>query len=210
MGMTPGKLWCVLAVLLLGGCGGPPPPLEEEISARNTRDYNLWWSRHRPNLSSADEARFLTAIQTIKLECSLTVTGQSSAQRAAQLHALLDGATVRQVIAFGEFIQIHRYLLENYIDAQMLDLNRDQLDNVPPGSDPMVALSIKEHIRRLTQRLLARKTKLDQLQAQLDTLCPELDLDPWETRPRHRDSLPVAMVQARFANPKTLIASPMP
>ena len=96
-------------------------------------------------------------------------------------------------------------MIENYVDAEMLDLNRDQLDNVRPGSDLSISFSIEDQIRHLTERMTARKRELDELTAKMQSLMPNLHLDPWQTRPRNRDDLPFQLVHQRFKHPTELV-----
>lgn len=193
-----------LLLLLMVGCGGPADPLDEVIRATSTREYNRWWNNHRANLPPKIEARYLAAIQVLKLEMSIWPTDQVNADREANLNRQLEGSTVRQVIVFGEFAKVHRLMLETYLDAQMLDLNRDQLDNVRPGSDLSISFSIEDQIRHLTERMTARKRELDDLTHGLQALMPEMDLDSWKTRPRERDDLPLELVHQRFKHPTEL------
>ena len=188
-----------LFALLFTACGGPSSPLDEIIKATSEREYNRWWSNIRPSLDSKIERRFLDAIQTLKLETSIVTPGQNAAERRKKLNALLNGSSVREVIVYGEFVQTHRLMLENYLDAQMLDLNRDQLDNVRPGSDLSISHSIEDQIRHLTTRLAARKVDFDEISAQMQALLPSIDLNPWPTRPHNRNDLPFDLVQARFS-----------
>lgn len=193
-----------LFALLFTACGGPSSPLDEIIKATSDREYNRWWSNIRPSLDSKIESRFLTAIQTLKLETSIVTPGQSSTQRGKKLNTLINGSSVRELIVYGEFVQMHRLMLEDYLDAQMLDLNRDQLDNVRPGSDLSISHSIEAQIRHLTARLTARKTDFDEISAQMQALLPSIDLNSWSTRPRNRNDLPFDLVQARFQHPTAL------
>ena len=193
-----------LFTLLFTACGGPTSPLDEIIKATSDREYNRWWSNIRPSLGSKIERRFLDAIQTLKLETSIVTPGQNAAERRKKLNALLNGSSVREVIVYGEFVQTHRLMLENYLDAHMLDLNRDQLDNVRPGSDLSISHSIEGQIRHLTTRLAARKADFDEISTQMQALIPPIDLDPWLTRPHNRNDLPFDLVQARFRHPKEL------
>lgn len=203
--MLPRNVYLISALaLLFTACGGPQSPLDEIVKATSNREYNRWWSNIRPSLESKIESRFLEAIQTLKLEISIVTPGQNSASRQAKLHALLNGSTAREVIVYGEFVQIHRLLLETYLDAQMLDLNRDQLDNVRPGSDLSISHSIDAQIRNLTRRMTARKAELDQISSEMQALLPSVDLDSWSTRPRNREDLPFNLVQDRFQHPKNL------
>jgi hypothetical protein len=194
----------VVALLLLMGCGGPADPLDKVLDAAKPREYNRWWANHRPSFSSEIEERYLTAIQTLKLEMSIWPGGQSTADREADLNQELDRATIRQVIAYGEFVKINRSMIENYLDAQMLDLNRDQLDNVRPGSDLSISFSIEDQIRHLTERMTARKRKMDELTAKMQALLPDIHLDPWQSRPRNREDLPLQLVRERFMAPSAL------
>ena len=103
-----------------------------------------------------------------------------------------------------EFVKINRSMIENYLDAQMLDLNRDQLDNVRPGSDLSISFSIEDQIRHLTERMTARKRKMDELTAKMQALLPDIHLDPWQSRPRNREDLPLQLVRERFMAPSAL------
>ena len=194
----------VVALLLLMGCGGPADPWDKVLDAAKPREYNRWWANHRPSFSSEIEERYLTAIQTLKLEMSIWPGGQSTADREADLNQELDRATIRQVIAYVEFVKINRSMIENYLDAQMLDLNRDQLDNVRPGSDLSISFSIEDQIRHLTERMTARKRKMDELTAKMQALLPDIHLDPWQSRPRNREDLPLQLVRERFMAPSAL------
>lgn len=188
----------------MGGCGGPADPRDEVINASSNREYHRWWNHHRAALSDDIEERYLSAIQVLSLEMSIWPIGQSNGDREAILNQMLNGATVRQVIVYGEFVKIHRLMIENYLDAQMLDLNRDQLDNVRPGSDLSISFSIEDQIRDLTARMTARKRELDDLTTKMQSLMPDLDLDPWGTRPRKREDLPFQLVHQRFKHPTEL------
>ncbi|GAB5562404.1 MAG: hypothetical protein SynsKO_40510 [Synoicihabitans sp.] len=193
---------CLFLTML--GCGPAPDPLDERITAKNDRDYRIWFSRHQPKLPKTLEARFVEAIQTVKLEESVYLPGRSAAARAQTLNGLLHGSTVRQVIVFGEFLKIHRLAVENFIDAEMLGLNRDQRANVRPGSDLSISISIDQQIREVTQRMKDRKKKLDRIQEQMQALVPETPLDHWASRPRTRDDLPYALLLSRLSSPREI------
>ena len=109
--------------------------------------------------------------------------GQISTDRKAALNRILNGTIVRQVVVYVAFVKTHRLMIENYLDADMLDLNRDQLDNIRPGSDLNISFSIEDQIRHLTERLNVRKQELDEFTDKMQALMPQIDLDPWKTRP---------------------------
>jgi len=188
----------------MAGCGAPTDPLDKFINATSAREYNRWWNNHRANLQKNIEERYLAAIKVLELEMSIWPQRPSMNDREANLFQMLDGATVRQIVVYGEFVKIHRLMIENYVDADMLDLNRDQLDNVRPGSDLSISFSIEDQIRHLTERMTARKRELDALTAKIQTLMPEVDLDPWKSRPRNREYLPMKLVHERFKHPQEL------
>jgi hypothetical protein len=205
------SLWAVLQIVVAGslvlmaGCGAPTDPLDKFINATSAREYNRWWNNHCANLQKNIEERYLAAIKVLELEMSIWPQRPSMNDREANLFQMLDGATVRQIVVYGEFVKIHRLMIENYVDADMLDLNRDQLDNVRPGSDLSISFSIEDQIRHLTERMTARKRELDELTAKIQSLMPNLHLDPWQTRPRNRDDLPFQLVHQRFKHPTELV-----
>jgi hypothetical protein len=192
-------------LVLMAGCGAPADSLDEVINATSAREYNRWWNNHRAALPHDIEERYLAAIQVLELEMSIWPQRPSMNDRDANLFQMLDDATVRQIVVYGEFVKIHRLMIENYVDAEMLDLNRDQLDNVRPGSDLSISFSIEDQIRHLTERMTARKRELDELTAKMQSLMPNLHLDPWQTRPRNRDDLPFQLVHQRFKHPTELV-----
>ena len=192
-------------LVLMAGCGAPADSLDEVINATSAREYNRWWNNHRAALPHDIEERYLAAIQVLELEMSIWPQRPSMNDRDANLFQMLDDATVRQIVVYVEFVKIHRLMIENYVDAEMLDLNRDQLDNVRPGSDLSISFSIEDQIRHLTERMTARKRELDELTAKMQSLMPNLHLDPWQTRPRNRDDLPFQLVHQRFKHPTELV-----
>ena len=192
--------WFLTVTLTFGftGCA-QRELLDEVISAKTDREYNLWFSRHNSRFSPQLRERFLQAMQQTKLEVSIVTPHLTSAEHREQF---VHGANIRQIIAYGEMIRLQRIAVENYIDGEMLDAN--QLQVVRPDSDPSIGRTIREQIRAIEQRMRIRKNESDAIELRLHELLPPGSFDLRAHRPRKRTDLPAQLVAQTYARPQDI------
>lgn len=188
----------------LTGCGPPTLPLDKPVDASSSRTYNMWYARQSPKWEPGMAERFDASRDTLRLELSVVRLGQTPPGGGTDILAMIDQATVRQVIAYGELVRLHRLALENFVDVEMLEANQEQYATLTADVDAAIERRVREQIDRIERRIRSRKKDIDDLEAGLSTLMPGVEFNPWTTRPHNRNELPLLLVQSRFLRPHDL------
>ena len=197
----------ILSILLLGflsACGPQLEPMDRPIDAASSSDYHSWLNRHEPSLPLPSRDAYQRAMDTLSLEIGVTQPGVDSAQRRARILQLIDTATPRQVIAYAEWIRLHRLALETAIDREMLVANHRQAAAVRLGSDKSIGQSIRGQIHAIEVRIRDREQDATAILTTLNTLMPDVAPDFWTPKITSTAALPAEVVLERCPRPQLL------
>ena len=195
----------VVLLSLLSGCSPAVDPLDQPIDATTAQAYNRWLYQTVDKLTPAHRARYEKAVQQLGLELSVANPIRSAAQRTEDLNSLLNDASARQVIAWVELLGINRLDLETRIDREMLRANFVQLGNVREGSDLSISSSIRNQIAAIEERMRERETKIDETQAKLAALMPQLPAETWKSSVTTTSDVPIKVLTTRVPSPRDLM-----
>jgi len=189
---------------LLTGCAPQLAPLDQPIDAESELDYNRWLSNGKPRLSPLESHKFERASDTINLEVGLTLRDRGSADRRTTIRQLLDGSSPRQVIAYANWIELHRLDLENAIDVKMLQVNFEPADPVRISAEKSIGQSIRGQIHAIRTRINDRKKKSQTIVSDLPVLSPSVGPEFWSPQLQNDLDLPATLVMAKCPHPQKL------
>ena len=200
----------VLIVSLLWGCAPALAPLDEPVTAQTETDYNRWLYRHKSKLRVDHATKFTDAINTLNLEAGLIKTGEDSAKRRTRIRELQHEASPREIIAYANWIHLHRLALENVIDGKMLIINADQADRVRLGSEKSIGQSIRGQINAIQVRIKNRAAESETILDYLEELMPTINRDYWTPSIEFYTDLPAKVVMLKCPSPRDLPKPPAP
>ncbi len=205
--MSIGVRIVVFSFLVLGfltACGPKVDPMDRPIDAASSSDYHRWLNRYEPSLPFPYRDAYQHAMDTLSLEIGVTQSGIGSAERRERLLQLIDAATPSQVIAFAEWIRLHRLAIESAIDREMLIANHRQAAAVRLGSDKSIGQSIRGQIHAIEVRINDRAQEANEILNTLTTLMPDVASDFWPAKTTSTAALPAQMVLERCPRPQLL------
>lgn len=198
----------ILIASLLCGCAPSLAPLDEPVTAQTESDYHRWLYRHKSKLRIDHAAKFTDAINTINLEAGLIKTGEDSTKRRTRLRELLHESSPREIIAYANWIHLHRLALENVIDVKMLGANAQQADRVRLGSEKSIGQSIRGQMHAIRVRINDRTAEAEVILDYLAELMPSVGRDYWAPSIEFYTDLPAKVVMLKCPSPRDLPKPP--
>jgi hypothetical protein len=202
------SVWLVfwgLVALGLGGCGGAKlASLDLLVEGATARDYDRWLYRHSRELCPDLESRLTKGLSQLKLEIGIANPLMGRDQVGRIFHRQIDGATVGQVLAYVDLIEIHRLGLQNLIDHEVHRANHRQLIALQNRGEFEAIPSVLAQIQTIEQRSDEREARIEGLLDGVLARFPGLDTADWEPSVPYQSDMPAALVAKRIGKPSDL------